>query len=344
MMKMLGNFVLFIWLKFKVTSNLAAENLALRHQLAVMKRTNKRPKIRMVDRLFWVLLSRIWTPWRKSLIIVKPDTVVYWHRKGFKLFWKFKSKGPGRPQVSREIRDLVRRMAAANPNWGAPRIHGELLSLGFEVSERTVSNLMPRHPPNSKPSQTWRTFLKNHINKCSIDFFTVPTVTFNILFVLVILSHSRRKVVHFNITSNPTAEWTTQQIVEAFPWDTAPKYLMRDRDAIYGVFFRNRVKNMGIKEVVSVPQSPWQNPFVERVIGSIRRECANNVIVLNQGHLKNILCAYFQYYHNDRTHLSLGKNTPNGRPIQPRSVGKCKIIDLPRIGGLHHRYEWKKAA
>ncbi len=182
------------------------------------------------------------------------------------------------------------------------------------------------------------------IDNCQVDFFTVPTVTFNILFVLVILSHSRRKVVHFNITSNPTAEWTTQQIVEAFPWDTAPKYLMRDRDAIYGVFFRNRVKNMGIKEVVSVPQSPWQNPFVERVIGSIRRECANNVIVLNQGHLKNILCAYFQYYHNDRTHLSLGKNTPNGRPIQPRSVGKCKIIDLPRIGGLHHRYEWKKAA
>ncbi len=165
-----------------------------------------------------------------------------------------------------------------------------------------------------------------------------------ILFVLVILSHSRRKVVYFNITSNPTAEWTTQQIVEAFPWDTAPKYLMRDRDAIYGVSFRNRVKNMGIKEVVSAPQSPWQNPFVERVIGSIRRECTNHVIVLNQGHLKNILCAYFQYYHNDRTHLSLGKNTPNGRPIQPRPVGKCKIIDLPRIGGLHHRYEWKKLA
>ncbi|WP_320041562.1 integrase [uncultured Desulfobacter sp.] len=261
MMKMLGNFVLFIWLKFKVTSNLAAENLALRHQLAVMKRTNKRPKIRMVDRLFWVLLSRIWTPWRKSLIIVKSDTVVYWHRKGFKLFWKFKSKGPGRPQVSREIRDLVRRMAAANPNWGAPRIHGELLSLGFEVSERTVSNMMPRHPPNSKPSQTWRTFLKNHINKCSIDFFTVPTVTFNILFVLVILSHSRRKVVHFNITSNPTAEWTTQQIVEAFPWDTAPKYLMRDRDAIYGVFFPKSSEKHGHQRSGLGPAKPLAKPF-----------------------------------------------------------------------------------
>lgn len=208
MMKTLGNFVLFIWSKFKITSNLAAENLALRQQLVVMKRMNKWPKIRRADRLFWVVLSRIWIPWRKSLVIVKPDTVVHLHRKGFKLFWKFKSKGHGRPPVSREICDLVKRMAAANPSWGAPRIHGELLRLGFEVSERTVSNLMPRRPPNSKLSQTWRTFLKNHANKCSIDFFTVPTAAFNILFVLVVLSHSRRKVVHFNVTSNPTAEWT----------------------------------------------------------------------------------------------------------------------------------------
>ncbi len=265
MIKTLRNLVLVIWSKTKISSNLAAENLALRHQLAVMKRTNKRPKIRIADRLFWVLLSRTWSPWRKSLVIVGPDTVVRWHRKGFKLFWKFKSKGPGRPQVSREIRDLVRRMAAANPSWGAPRIHGELLRLGFEVSERTVSNLMPRRPPNSKPSQSWRTFLKNHAGKCSIDFFTVPTAAFNILFVLVVLSHSRRKVVHFYITSNPTAEWTVHQVVEAFPWDTAPKYLMRDRDArdaIYGVSFRNRVKNMGIEEIISAPRSPWQKGYV----------------------------------------------------------------------------------
>ncbi|ACN17461.1 transposase [Desulforapulum autotrophicum HRM2] len=253
MIKMLGNLVSFIWSKFKVTSNLAAENLVLRQQLAVMKWTNKRPKIRRADRLFWVLLSQIWTPWRKSLIIVKSDTVICWHRKGFKLFWKFKSTGPGRPQVSREIRDLVRRMATANSNWGAPRIHGELLRLGFEVSERTVSNRMPRRRPNSKPSQTWRTFLKNHSNKCSIDFFSVPTISFKVLFVLVILSHSRRKVVHFSITSNPTAEWTTQQIVEAFPWDTAPKYLMRDRDSS-GCW-----QDKGTPPS-SWPPSPWPSP------------------------------------------------------------------------------------
>jgi len=333
-----------MWSKIKITANLAAENIALRQQLAVMKRTNKRPKIRMTDRLFWVLLSRIWHPWSKSLVIVKPDTVVRWHRKGFKLFWKFKSKGPGRPRTDLEIRKLVRKMAKANPSWGAPRIHGELLRLGFEVSERTISNLMPRRQPNSTPSQTWRTFLNNHVNKCSIDFFIVPTVAFNIFYVLVILCHRRRKVVHFNVTSNLTAKWTAQQVVEAFPWDTAPKYLMRDRDSIYGAFFRNRVKNMGIKEVISAPQSPWQSPFVERIIGSIRRECTDHVIVLNEDHMRNILSSYFEYYHNDRTHLSLGKDTPNGRPIQHRPVGKCNIIDLPRIGGLHHRYEWRKAA
>jgi transposase InsO family protein len=197
-------------------------------------------------------------------------------------------------------------MAEANPLWGAPRIHGELLKLGIEISERTVSNLISRREPRP-PSQTWRTFLKNHMmNMVSIDFFTVPTATFRILFVLVILSHSRRKVVHFNATSNPTAMWTAQQIVEAFPWNTAPKYLLRDRDSVYGTFLSNRVKNMGIKEVVTAPRSPWQNPFVERLIGSIRRDCLDHVIVLNSNHLKRILTSYFEYYHNDRTHYQLG--------------------------------------
>ena len=178
----------------------------------------------------------------------------------------------------------------------------------------------------------------------SIDFFTVPTATFNILFVLVILRHCRRKVVHFNVTSNPSAKWIAQQVLEAFPWDTAPKYLMRDRDSIYGVFFRNRVKNIGIKEIISAPRSPWQNPFIERIIGSIRRECTDRVIVLSKAHLTSVLGSYFEYYHNDRTHLSLEKDPPDGRPIQSRPAGKCKIIALQRVGGLHHRYEWKKAA
>ena len=235
-------------------------------------------------------------------------------------------------------------MANANPLWGAPRIHGELLKLGIEVSERTVSNLMPSRL-TTPPSQTWRTFLKNHMeNMISIDFFTVPTATFRILFVLVILSHSRRQVVSFKATSNPTTMWTAQQIIEAFPWDTAPKYMLRDRDSIYGAYLRQRAKNMGIKEVITAARSPWQNPFVERFIGSIRRDCLDHVIVLNESHLSRILSSYFDYYHYDRTHYRLGKDTPVERPVQPRSTKGAKVIELPRVGGLHHCYEWKKAA
>jgi len=248
-----------IYSRLKKSFDLALENLALRQQLAIMKRSNKRPRLHIRDRLLWVVLSRLWSGWQDALIVVKPDTVVRWHRKGFKLFWRFKSRlrGPGRPPISPDVRDLIRRMAEANPLWGAPRIHGELLKLGIEICERTVSNLMPPRGPKP-PSQTWRSFLKNHMaNMVSIDFFTVPTATFRVLFVLVIVSHSRRKVVHFNVTSNPSAEWTSQQVVEAFPWDTGPEYLLRDRDSIYGTFFCQRVKNMGIKQVITAPRSPW---------------------------------------------------------------------------------------
>ena len=177
-----------------------------------------------------------------------------------------------------------------------------------------------------------------------MDFFVVPTATFKILFVLVILRHSNREVVHFNVTANPNAQWTAQQVVEAFPEDSVPKYLLRDRDSIYGSFFRIRVKNLGIEEVISAPQSPWQKPFVERLIGSIRRECTDHVIILNKAYLKNILSSYFEYYHEDRTHLSLEKDTPNSRPVEPKPSDKCKVIALPRVGGLHHRYTWQKAA
>jgi putative transposase len=316
MMKMTLKLVLTILLGFKKTSDLALENLALRQQLALMQQTAKRRQLRRRDRFFWILLSRFWNNWRQALFIVKPETVVQWHRKGFKLFWRFKSRhnGPGRPSTSPEIRDLVRKMSKANPLWGAPRIHGELLKLGIEISERTVSNLMPRRD-RKPPSQTWRVFLKNHMTSMvSIDSFAIPTATFRILFVLVILSHSRRRVVHFNVTTNPTAGWTAQQIVEAFPWDTAPKYLLRDRDSIYCSHFRKRLMNMGIEEVMTAFRSPWQNPFVERLIGSIRRDCLDHMIVLNAKHLNRILSSYFEYYHYDRTHYGRGKDTPVERP------------------------------
>ena len=187
--------------------------------------------------------------------------------------------------------------------------------------------------------------MKNHMtNMVSMDFFTVPTATFRVLFVLVILSHSRREVLHFNVTASPSAEWTSQQVVEAFPWDTKPEYLLRDRDSIYGTFFRQRVASMRIREVITARQSPWQNAFVERLIGSIRRECLDHVMVLNESHLKRILSSYFHYYHHDRTHYSLEKDTPCKRPVQPKPGQRGKVIELPRVGGLHHRYEWKKAA
>jgi transposase InsO family protein len=226
-------------------------------------------------------------------------------------------------------------MATANPLWGAPRIHGELLKIGIEVAERSVSRLMPKRRP--EPSQTRRTFLANHVRDLvSIDFFTVPTVRSHVLFVLVVLAHHRRRVVHFNVTEHPTAVCTAQQIVDAFPDDSAPAYLLRDRDQVYGQHFRHRVKGMRIDEVLTAPHSPWQNPFAERLIGSIRRDCLDHVIVLSERHLRHVLTAYFEYYHRTRTHLSLSKDAPDGRPVEPPALGKA--IAIREVGGLHHRY------
>jgi transposase InsO family protein len=318
-------------------TELAAENLAIRQQLAVLQRQSKRPKLKNRERIFWVWLSRFWSNWKSVLVIVQPDTVVRWHRQGFKLYWRWKSKSKktGRPQVWREIRELVRLMCLENPTWGAPRIHSELQLLGYDVSETTVGNYMVRD--RKPPSQTWRSFLDNHLQDIvAIDFFSVPTATFRILFAFVVLQHDRRMVVHFNVTANPTAVWTSQQIVEAFPEKQHPRFLLRDRDGIYGKYFKQRVANMGIEEVITAPRSPWQNPYVERLIGSIRRECLNHVIVLNERHLKRILNSYFDYYNHSRTHLSLNRNSPFERDVEVIDQGK--VISIPQVGGLHHRY------
>jgi putative transposase len=235
-----------------------------------------------------------------------------------------------------DIRALVREMATANPLWGAPRIHGELRTLGVDVSERTVSRLLTRL--TRPPSQTWRTFVTNHLaSAASMDFFTVSTLTGRVLFVVLVLSHHRRRIVHLNTTAHPTAEWATQQVVEACPDDTAPRWIHRDRDRIYGAAFQRRLAGMGIAEVLSAPASPWQNPYVERVIGSIRRECLDHVIVVNESHLRRVLSSYLLYYHRSRTHLGLNKDTPDRRATAETSVGP--IIVMPEVGGLHHRYE-----
>jgi transposase InsO family protein len=316
---------------------LALENLALRQQLAVYKRRLARPRPRTTDRLFWVALARVWAGWRQALVIVSPDSVLRWQRRRFREYRTQLSRRPtgGRPRINTEIAALVRKMAAANPLWGPPRIHGELLKLGLEISERTVSRLMPKR--RFGPSQTWRTFLANHLlDLVSIDFFTVPTARLRVLFVLVVLAHHRRRVVHFNVTEHPTAAWTAQQIVDAFPDDSAPAYLLRDRDRVSGQPFRHRVKGMGIEEVLTAPQRPWQNPFAERLIGSIRRECLNHVLVLGERHLRRILTRYLAYYHQARTHLALDKDAPDLRPIEFPAAGR--IVQLPEVGGLHHRY------
>ena len=317
--------------------DLAAENLALRQQLAVLEHKSKRPRLRRRDRIFWAVLSRIWSNWRSALLIVQPDTGVHWHRQGFKLFWRWKSRTGkvGRPKIDAEIRRLIRRMSRENPTWGVPRIQSELALLGHTVSETTVCKYRTRH--RKPPSQTWRTFLDNHVRDIvTVDFFVVPTVRFQLLYCFIVLRHDRRRIVHFNVTVHPTARWAGQQIVEAFPYDEAPRFLLRDRDGIYGVDFRQRVKHLGIDEVVIAYRSPWQNPYVERLIGSIRRECVDRVIVFNEAHLRRILTSYFHYYHESRTHLSLERNTPVPRRVEHPSEGK--VVAIPQVGGLHHRY------
>jgi putative transposase len=320
---------------------LVLENLALRQQLAALHRTT-RCRLRARDRLFWMALARSWRNWRTALIVVQPDTVVRWHRDWLRRRWTRRSqqRPPGRPPIDPQIPALVREMATANPLWGAPRIHGELRTLGIRVSERTASRLLE---PHTRPSpQTWKAFLANHLAfAASMDFFTVPTLTGRVLFVVIVLSHLRRRIVHFNITEHPTAEWTAQQVVDAFPDDTAPEWLHRDRDSVYGESFRRRVASMGIAETISAPRSPWQNPYAERVIGSIRRECLDHVIVLNRAHLRRVLTAYSRYYHRSRTHLGLEKDAPDSRPVSAASAGP--IIGIPEVGGLHHRYERQAA-
>ena len=316
----------------------AIENAALRLQLAAFRRKRKQPVLTWFDRLFWVGLSGVWRNWRCPLLYVQADTVVRWQRERFRKFWarlsRVNRRHRGRRATAVEVRRLIEGMVESNPLWRAPRLHGELKMLGIEISERTVSRILRKLP--RPPSQTWKTFLRNHIGQMvSIDFFTVPTVTMRVLFVFLVLEHRRRQVLHFNVTEHPTADWTSQQIVEAFADRDAPRYLIRDRDSIYGSEVRLRIASLGIEEVLAAPRSPWQNPYVERLIGSIRRDCLNHFVILNARHLKRILASYFVYYHGSRTHLGLDKQCPI--PRQVSSIGR--IITIPQLGGLHHRYE-----
>jgi putative transposase len=317
------------------------EKLALRHQLGVLRRSVKRPELTSADRLLWTWLCEVWSDWRSALIIVKPETVVAWHRKGFRLFWTWKVRRgqPGRPAVPKDVRELIRRMSRENPLWGAPRIHGESLKLGIDIGETSVGKYLAHG--RKPPSQTWRTSLENHVKAMvSVYFFTVPTIRFQVLYVFLVLAHDRRRVVHFNVTAHPTAEWTVQQLREAFPFEQIPRYLLRTA-IIFGAEFRKDVNAMGTREVLSAPGSPWQRAYVERLIGTLRRECLDHVIVFNEASLYRHVKAFLAYYHESRTHLALAKDTPESRPLHAPERGA--VIAIPQVGGLHHRYERRAA-
>jgi transposase InsO family protein len=321
---------------FKPRPRLEAEILILRHQLNVLqlRMPRRRLNLRWIDRALFIWLYRRYPRILDAMSIVRPETVVRWHRKGLAHYWRWKSRSPGgRPRIAREVRDLIRRMSFENPLWGATKIHGELLKLGIAVAQSTVSVYMV--PRRDRPLQTWKTFLRNHMEGiASIDLFVVPTITFQQLFAFLVLGHKRRQLLWFAVTRNPTAEWLARQITEAFPWDAAPKYLIRDNDRAFGAVFKARVRAMGIRDRPTSFRSPWQNGLVERLIGSARRECTDHVIVFNEEHLQRILSKYASYYHEVRTHLSLGKDAPCTRPIERFG----DIVAEPILGGLHHRY------
>ena len=320
---------------FKSRSRLEAENLFLRHQLNIaLRRAPPRLRLRGSDRALLIWMTRLWPSLLGAAQVVQPETILRWHRAGFKVFWRWKSRNrAGRPKIDRGLRDLIQRMSRENPLWGASRIHGELLMLGFEVAQSTVSKYMVRS--SKPPSQSWKTFLRNHAEAiAAIDMCVVPTLTFDRLFAFLVLGHGRRQLLWFEVTRHPTAEWLARQITEAFPWTSAPAYLVRDNDRAYGHVFTSRVRAMGIRDRPISPGSPWQNGIAERLIGTLRRECLDQMLIFGEAHLRRILSAYAAYYNQARTHLALQKDAPLHRAVQRSGA----IVAIPILAGLHHQY------
>ena len=335
MLAILHLLLMFVGDIFKSRRRLEADNLLLRHQLNIaLRRAPHRLRLRGSDRALLVLMTWLWPGLLDLSQVVKPETILRWHRAGFKAFWRWKSRRRvGRPKVDRVLRDLIRRMSRENPLWGAPRIHGELLMLGFEVAQSTVSKYMVRG--RKPPSQSWRTFLRNHAEAiAAIDMCVVPTLTYERLFAFLVLGHGRRQLLWIEVTRHPTAEWLARQITEAFPWASAPAYVVRDNDGAYGRVFTSRVRAMGIRDRPISPGSPWQNGYAERVIGTLRRECLDRMLIFGEAHLRRILTLYAGYYNESRTHLSLHKDAPLARAVQREGA----IIATPVLAGLHHRY------
>jgi len=323
---------------FRSHHNLLLENLALRQQILVLERQIKRPEFRDRDRVFWVILRRFWTKWKNPLRLVQPQTVVSWHRSLWRKYWKrrSRSKEMGRPKIPVEVIKLIHRISLENPNWGAAHVQGELMMLGHFLSVSTVAKYMIKR--RGRPNQNWTTFIRNHLHEIgAIDFLTIPTITFKTLYVFIVLSLDRRRVVHFHVTRYPTADWTALQLLQAFPFDTAPKYLIRDRDGIYGEKVLRTIGHLGMEDKPISPHSPWQNGYCERMVGTLKRECLDHMIIFNERHARRIIREFLEYYHEDRTHQGLGQETPGGREVEPPEIGgpvRCR----PVLGGLHHRY------
>lgn len=326
---------------FVARRDLLIENLVLRQQLAVYARRRQRPPLRDTDRLFWSLVARTWSPWRSTLQIVRPETVVRWHRTAWRRYWTWKSQArrQGRPRVEPHLQELIRRMAGENRRWGTVRIQGELRALGYEVSTRTIRRYR-RKALRRPPSQSWRTFLRNHAPHIwAVDLFTVQTMLLQTVYVVVFIEHGRRRILHFNVTRHPTAPWIWRQLLEATPWGEQPKYLIRDRDSSYGKDFIPRAARSGIQTLLSPMRAPNANAVAERVIGTLQRECLDHLIVLNERHLRRVLREYVEHYNRMRPHRSLALDSPAGRPPQ-RRPGAAQLRCRPVLGGLHHEYEW----
>jgi transposase InsO family protein len=316
---------------------LVAENLLLRHQLTVLTRpTRKRPRLRTRDKLFWVVVCALRGDWRRHLVVVRPESVIRWHRQAWRLFWRWRSRGPvGRPRLSAEVRNLIATMARDNPRWGSERIRGELLKLGLVVSKRSIQRYRRRGPAHPS-SQTWRTFLANHAHHLwAADLLTVHTLTFKTLYVLVFIAHGRRELVHVNVTANPTAARVWRQVIEATPWGHTPRHLLRDRDAVYGRGFRQRARRIGIDAIATPVASPRANAIAERVIGTLRRECLDHLIILDEQHLWSVLAEFVGCYNLERPHRALRLETPESAPRPVEGLVRSR----PVLGGLHHVYE-----
>ncbi len=328
---------------FRSREEQAIVELTLRQQLAIYVHKHPRPRLSPLDRAFWVALSQFWPRWKNHIVVVRPETVVRWHRDGFRRYWRsISTPGPGRPPIPEETKALIVRIATENC-WRARKIQAELMKLGIRVSLATVSRYVPKTKPDPTQQQRWMTFLRNHKDVISgMDFFVVPTVRFRLLYVWFAIDHGRRRILHFNVTENPTASWVIQQLRETFPNEATHRYLIYDNDAIFSPAVTSAIKSFEIDPKRTAFRSPWQNGTAERAVGSVRRELLDHVIVLNEDHLRRLLRDYVDYYNTERVHTSIG-DAPVGRPVESRPSSGARVVGFPRIGGLHYRYAWCEA-